>query len=423
MGGNVLLSPEEPTILASVTEFPLLREFRERAPRTGAPEHSTERVAAEVREAWVRSDSAALHTAGRRLFRSPGASGLAREALALGDLAAGRLGPPPTGMSVPWAADPLLWLAPHLVPELLGEDFGTYRTCAALLERLRSRGFPEGRGDDRALRGEQGGQDTSGRAPPATLGQLTSSAVVLGRWSAATDHAAEGLALARLGGHAIEVAGLLARLAWIAAARGRVADCRRLAAEADAIATPKGCTLITAIIKWALGLLDLTLGHPGVRAGPAGAAGVLERLDPGPAVGHGRPGRSGGALRPAGGGRAAAGPARPLGGAGGPGVGPGHHVPLPRPARHRRDLRAARRLALGRAGAHRAAGSRRFGAVAEAMGYGRTTGVPAPIGGVASGRRRGDAAELQGAGQCPPRRHSTSPAPRSATLSRGGTRQ
>jgi hypothetical protein len=271
MGGNVLVSPEEPTILASVTEFPLLREFRERAPRTGAPEHSTERVAAEVREAWVRSDSAALHTAGRRLFRSPGASGLAREALALGDLAAGRLGPPPTGMSVPWAADPLLWLAPHLVPELLGEEFGTYRTCAALLERLRSRGFPEGRGDDRALRGEQGGQDTSGRAPPATLGQLTSSAVALGRWSAATDHAAEGLALARLGGHAIEVAGLLAQLAWIAAARGRVADCRRLAAEADAIATPKGCTLITAIIKWALGLLDLTLGHP---------ACALDRLAP-----------------------------------------------------------------------------------------------------------------------------------------------
>jgi hypothetical protein len=271
MGGNVIVSPEEPTILASVAEFPLLREFREREPRDGDGERSAERLAQAARAAWVRGDAAALRSAGRRLFRLPGGGTLARDVLALGDLAAGRLGPPPAGTTMPGAGDPSLWLAPRLVPELLGEDFGTYRTCAALLERLRSRGLPEGRGDGRTLRGEQGGQGSARPALPATLGQLTSSAVALGRWSAATDHAVQGLALARLGGQTVEAAGLLAQLAWIAAARGRAADCRRLAAEADAIAAPRGCTLITAAIKWALGLLDLGLGQP---------ARALDRLAP-----------------------------------------------------------------------------------------------------------------------------------------------
>jgi hypothetical protein len=299
LGGNVLVSPEEPTCLASVGEFPLPRKFRE--PSLDAPniQHTAELLALAARAGWVRGDAAALTRAGRRLFRLAGAGGpllegggtiageadatqaLAREVLALGDLAAGRLGPPPAGMTLPWAGDPALWLAPCLVPELLGDDFGTYRSCAALLERLRSSGparaGAEGlsrKGDGgtvaHAPQAQEGGQRAE-RALPATLGQLTSSAMALGRWSTATEHAAEGLALARIGGQAIEAAGLLAQLAWIAAARGQAGDCRRLAAEALAIATPRGCALVTANIRWGLGLLELSLGRP---------ARALDRLAP-----------------------------------------------------------------------------------------------------------------------------------------------
>src|SRR6266536_4929981 len=302
LGGNVFVSPEELTSLASVGEYPVLREFRERPPDTANIDDPTvELLALAARAAWVRGDAAGLTRAGRRLFRLAGAGApvaeasgtvsgggeatqaLAREVLALGDLAAGRLGPPPGGTTLPRAGDPGLWLAPRLVPELLGDDFGTYRSCAALLERLRSGGPVEGGANGspgeggagavgrppeagqggggtlgRAREAGGGGQRAAGRALPATLGQLASSAMALGRWSTATEHAAEGLVLARIGGHAIEAAGLLAQLSWIAAARGQAADCRRMAAEALAIAAPRGCALVTAAITWGLGLLDLS---------------------------------------------------------------------------------------------------------------------------------------------------------------------
>ena len=308
----MLVSPEEPTISASVRDFPVLREFRERAHNAPkgeqlAAEQSNwagEPLALEARAAWARGDAAALSRAGRRMFRlagaetgppvaaspdggAPGAAGgiqaLARDVLALGDLAAGRL-TAPAAVTLPWAADPALWLPPRLVPELLGDDFGTYRSCAILLEQLRaSRAGGDGRGGGGGggaswagpTHGEGartgGGGHGVGQALPAVLGQLTSSAVALGRWSAASDHAREGLALARLTGQAVEAAGLLAQLAWIAAARGRAAECRRLAAEALAIAAPRGCTLVTATVKWALGLLELGLGRP---------AQALDRLAP-----------------------------------------------------------------------------------------------------------------------------------------------
>jgi tetratricopeptide (TPR) repeat protein len=261
MSRNVIVSPEEPAILATVTEFPVLREFRERSAGTSNGEHTVELLGLAARAAWVRGDAAALSQTGRRLFRLPGAGPLAREVLALGDLAAGRLGPPPAGTTLRWAADPALWLPPQLLPELLGEDFGTYRSCAALLERLRS--GEAARAGAGPIRGPGlAGRRAAARALPSTLGQLTSSAMALGRWSAATDHAVEGLALARREGQAVEAAGLLSQLAWIAAARGQAADCRRLAAEALAIA-PSDCTLVGATVDWALGLLDLSLGYPG----------------------------------------------------------------------------------------------------------------------------------------------------------------
>src|SRR6266508_572351 len=241
MGGNMVVSPGEPTILASVGQVPLLREFRERSPRPSNTEHTAELLALAARAAWVRGDAAALTRAGRRLFRLAGAGALARDVLALGDLAASRLGPPPAGMTLPWASDPALSLPPRLVPELLGDDFATYRSCAALLERLYSSDPEAAPPDGWSV---QDSRRVLGRALPATLGQLTSSAVALGRWSTATDHAAEGLAMARIGGQAMEAAGMLAQLAWIAAARGQAAECDRLAAEA--LATTFHCRALLA---------------------------------------------------------------------------------------------------------------------------------------------------------------------------------
>ena len=317
LGGDILVSPEEPTISATEAEYPFPREFTESSPNAlsvepdaiggvaagraaGAfeaptalsappiePRRAAERLALAARAAWTRGDAPALTRAGRHLFRLAGSGAglpvaeldgtaagnvgvtqeLAREVLALGDLAAGRLAAPPAAVTLPWAEDPALWLPPRLVPELLGEDFVTYRSCAGLLERLRAGG--PGAGARRAAERRAGGGE--GRALPVVLGQLTSSAIALGRWSTATEHAAEGLALARIEGQAVEAAGLLAQLAWIAAARGRVADCRRLAAEALAIAAPRGYAPVAAMVTWALGLLELGLGRP---------ARALDRLAP-----------------------------------------------------------------------------------------------------------------------------------------------
>src|SRR6266540_4198376 len=196
LGGNMLVSPEEPTLSASVWDLPVLREFRERshnAPKgtpaaAEQPGRAQQTLALDARAAWARGDAAALTRAGRRLFHLAGAEAwppvaspdggspgdadgiqaLARAVLALGDLAAGRL-TAPAAVTLPGAADPALWLPPRLVPELLGDDFGTYRSCAILLEQLRaSRAGPT-----------DGGHGVA-QALPAALGQLTSSAVALG---------------------------------------------------------------------------------------------------------------------------------------------------------------------------------------------------------------------------------------------------
>src|SRR6266511_2008708 len=386
MGGNMVVSPGEPTILASVGQFPLLREFRERSPRPSNAEHTAELLALAARAAWVRGDAAALTRAGRRLCRLAGAGALARDVLALGDLAASRLGPPPAGMTLPWASDPALSLPPRLVPELLGDDFATYRSCAALLERLYSSDPEAAPPDGWSV---QDSRRVLGRALPATLGQLTSSAVALGRWSTATDHGAEGLRA----GH-----------------RDRHLGARPAGPE------PR---------------------PPGAGAGPAGAAGLLQWLDPGAAAGHRRPGRGGGPGRR---GRwrrpSTAAPCSPA-------VTRRRSASRPRwtPAavQHARSRTPAPGSTTARGCGGSGAGVRPPPACGRlwrpssgwaprpgpsgrgwscwpavlpcrgqrVIGRGRMTVVPAPIGGVAFGRRRGDAAELQGAGQCPTRRHSS----------------
>src|SRR6266487_6540090 len=440
MGGNMVVSPGEPTILASVGQFPLLREFRERSPRPSNAEHTAELLALAARAAWVRGDAAALTRAGRRLFRLAGAGALARDVLALGDLAASRLGPPPAGMTLPWASDPALSLPPRLVPELLGDDFATYRSCAALLERLYSSDPEAAPPDGWSV---QDSRRVLGRALPATLGQLTSSAVALGRWSTATDHAAEGLAMARIGGQAMEAAGMLAQLAWIAAARGQAAECDRLAAEALAITAPRGFALVTATVTWALGLLDLSLGHPAraldrlaplasssgstpvlllatadlveaaVRAGrPAAAEPLLAQLDRwvelvGPAWALATTFHAARCWTPARRRRSASRPrwtpaaaarcarsrtpahsSTTAPGCGGSGAGARRGPGCGQPSRPSSGS-APRPGPSGRAWSCWPAEHPRPGR--RAFGQGRTTVVPAPIGGVASGRRRGDA--------------------------------
>src|SRR5574341_602524 len=141
-GGNIPVSPEEPTISATV-EYPFLREFPEgssnalfaepdairgaaagraagavQTPTAGSappiePRRAAELLALAARAAWTRGDAPALTRAGRHLFR----------------LAC-------SGAALPVAEDPALWLPPRLVPELLGEDFISFRSCAGMLERL-----------------------------------------------------------------------------------------------------------------------------------------------------------------------------------------------------------------------------------------------------------------------------------------------
>src|SRR5262245_40848756 len=195
LGGNMLVSPGEPTLSACVEEYPVMREFPDRPSAPGVEPEGTQGVAAErvagpgwvpaarsaetveprrvaellalaARAAWARGDAGALTRTGRRLFRLAGSTAglpvvepvgaagnagatqaLARQVLALGDLAAGRLPAPPAALTLPWAEDPALWLPPRLIPELLGDDFGTYRSCATLLERLRAAGAGERLGD------------------------------------------------------------------------------------------------------------------------------------------------------------------------------------------------------------------------------------------------------------------------------------
>jgi DNA-binding CsgD family transcriptional regulator len=102
------------------------------------------------------------------------------------------------------------------------------------------------------------------------LANLALAESVQGLWPEATANATEGLRLARETGQPATAGYFLSMLAWIAAHQGRAEDCRRLAEEALAIASPRRlAAVVAAFASWTLALLDLAEGWP---------MGAMERL-------------------------------------------------------------------------------------------------------------------------------------------------
>jgi DNA-binding CsgD family transcriptional regulator len=97
---------------------------------------------------------------------------------------------------------------------------------------------------------------------PYALELLTVCESTADRFAAATAAATEGLDMARETGMMTSAAHLLARMALIAAKQGREHDCRQLAAEALHESVPRNLVLPIVTAKWALGILELGLGHP-----------------------------------------------------------------------------------------------------------------------------------------------------------------
>jgi len=83
-----------------------------------------------------------------------------------------------------------------------------------------------------------------------------------GHFDRAMTEAGEGLQLAMDTGQESSVGVLLAAIAVVAALRGEEAECRRHADEALTLAEPRRQGMAVAFATWALGLLELTLGHP-----------------------------------------------------------------------------------------------------------------------------------------------------------------
>jgi DNA-binding CsgD family transcriptional regulator len=82
------------------------------------------------------------------------------------------------------------------------------------------------------------------------------------RWELAASTYAEGIHLAREAGHTADLAGCLAGLAWLEARQGREPECRAHAEEAAALCRPRHIALIQCWSLFALGELELALGHP-----------------------------------------------------------------------------------------------------------------------------------------------------------------
>jgi DNA-binding CsgD family transcriptional regulator/tetratricopeptide (TPR) repeat protein len=101
------------------------------------------------------------------------------------------------------------------------------------------------------------------------LANLALAESVQGLWPEATANATEGLRLARETGQPATASYFLAMLAGIAAYQGRAEDCRRLANEALAIASPRRLAVVAAFASWTLAILDLAEGR---------AMGAMERL-------------------------------------------------------------------------------------------------------------------------------------------------
>ncbi|MEW1686991.1 LuxR C-terminal-related transcriptional regulator [Streptomyces sp. NPDC091265] len=96
---------------------------------------------------------------------------------------------------------------------------------------------------------------------PTALHLLAQTELALGRHEEASAHAAEGLRLAEYYHLDHRAAHLRAVLATLAAVRGQEEDCRALAQEALDYTRPRDVGRGTADALWAMGLLELGLGH------------------------------------------------------------------------------------------------------------------------------------------------------------------
>jgi len=90
---------------------------------------------------------------------------------------------------------------------------------------------------------------------------VVASGVVAGRYNIESE-ATEGLGLAREAGLLNAAALDLAALAWVAALRGRVDECRAFAAQATSVARQHGLGNANSLAEWAVALLDLSIGRP-----------------------------------------------------------------------------------------------------------------------------------------------------------------
>jgi ATP/maltotriose-dependent transcriptional regulator MalT len=99
------------------------------------------------------------------------------------------------------------------------------------------------------------------------LANLAHVEAFLSRFPEAIGTATEGLRLARETGQPATAGSFLALLAGLAAAQGRATDCRRLAEEALAIATPRRLAAVAAYAAWMLAHIDLTEGRPAAALG------------------------------------------------------------------------------------------------------------------------------------------------------------
>ncbi|WP_067825210.1 helix-turn-helix transcriptional regulator [Actinomadura kijaniata] len=96
---------------------------------------------------------------------------------------------------------------------------------------------------------------------PVVLEYVATAERVDGRLADSAAVSEEGLMLAREAGYTNSVAAHLANLAAVAAVRGREEECERYAREALAIAIPHRIGLRVSVARYALGLLDLSLGR------------------------------------------------------------------------------------------------------------------------------------------------------------------
>jgi hypothetical protein len=94
------------------------------------------------------------------------------------------------------------------------------------------------------------------------LANLAMTETNLGRWPDAINTATEGLQLATETDQHATGCYFLVLLAWIAEEQGRAEDCRQLADQALAAATPRRLAVVTAYASWALAHLDLAEGRP-----------------------------------------------------------------------------------------------------------------------------------------------------------------